>query len=634
MTNKLPENIKLMSSIEFIEAVKSDDDKKAKCATFKMEAYTGAKMQLGYWPSPVVVDVAGISVSEKSRPILMNHDPLKIVGHTSSVKVVGGSLFVDGVISGTGEAAQEVVGASKNGFPWQASIGASVKKTEFIEEGEKAEANGQSFDGPVYIIRQCNLGEISFCALGADDATSVTVAASAVQHIQGEQTMEQEKTAPVTPEVDAIKASRDAMVAEVKRQGEIVKLAGKYPEIQASAISEGWSMEKTELAVSKKDLEALKASRPAAPSVNSGSAPVTRDVIECAFNMTAGISETELVKEFGEQTVSASRKQFKRGLGLQETIIEAARLGGKNLTAHDMKDGSVIRAAFSSADITTLVGNAMNKRLMVAYNGQENKVDMLSQVVETRDFKSFTSCRLNETGDYEVVAPGAPILSGALEEETASNQLKTYGQLIKITRENMINDDLGALMAVPERLGIRAQAAKLKAWGAALIASSKFSSGNANLITGSALGITTLSTAEKTMMELKDAAGDYLQLSAKFLVVPPALVATARQLVKSALIVTGENATKGDANPNYGVAEVVAIPNISAGVTSGSDTTWYLFANPAEAAFMQIAYLTGRRAPVIEAIDLSGEYLGVAWRSYFDFGIADIDKRGVIKATA
>ena len=44
-------------------------------------------MRLGGWPYPVVVDLAGMRVTRKSRPILKDHDRASIVGHTDDIMV-------------------------------------------------------------------------------------------------------------------------------------------------------------------------------------------------------------------------------------------------------------------------------------------------------------------------------------------------------------------------------------------------------------------------------------------------------------------------------------------------------------------------------------------------------------------
>ena len=116
-------------------------------------------------------------VTRKSRPILKDHDRGSIVGHTDDITINDKSLVVAGVISGVGTTAQEVIATSENGFPWQASLGASADKVVFIPEGKTAQANGREQKGPVYIARKSTLGEVSFVALGADDNTEARVAA-------------------------------------------------------------------------------------------------------------------------------------------------------------------------------------------------------------------------------------------------------------------------------------------------------------------------------------------------------------------------------------------------------------------------------------------------------------------------
>jgi hypothetical protein len=92
--------------------------------------------------------------------------------------IENGQLVARGVVSRDTDAAREVVVSSKNGFPWQASIGASVVKHEFVRDGETATVNGSEVKGPVNVVRQSVLAEISFVDLGADGNTSATVLAN------------------------------------------------------------------------------------------------------------------------------------------------------------------------------------------------------------------------------------------------------------------------------------------------------------------------------------------------------------------------------------------------------------------------------------------------------------------------
>ena len=187
--HKVPGGIYIRAEAGGVDLQAAAGDGKA-LRRFTMTAYTGGAMALGGWPYPVVVDLAGLAIGKKSRPILMNHDSGRIVGHTDTVGTDGGALTVAGVISGVGSAAQEVIGASDNGFPWQASLGASVRKAVFVPEGKTAAANGKSFEGPVYMVRQSKLGEVSFVALGADDATTAKVEAGRFPAGDGSNSME------------------------------------------------------------------------------------------------------------------------------------------------------------------------------------------------------------------------------------------------------------------------------------------------------------------------------------------------------------------------------------------------------------------------------------------------------------
>ncbi len=230
-------------------------------------------------------------VTRKSRPILKDHDRASIVGHTNDIAINEAKLEVAGVISGVGATAQEVVATSENGFPWQASLGASADKVVFIPEGRSAEANNREFSGPLYIARKSTLGEVSFVALGADDDTEARIAAgqrdevdefnddleddSELEPVNASLELDRKpkKVAAVNP---AISKMRREIVAESKRIAGIRTIcAGKHIEVEARAIEEGWSLSQTELAV-------LRIERPKAPEQQARQQVYRREVLEAA----------------------------------------------------------------------------------------------------------------------------------------------------------------------------------------------------------------------------------------------------------------------------------------------------------------------------------------------------------------
>jgi len=178
-------------AFEVIEAAEgAPDGDQPKVRRFSMTAYNGGKMWLNGYGLPVVVDLSGMKVSAKSRPMLRDHDRGKIVGHTESITVNSGSVRLKGLLSAANEHAREIAESADQGFPWQASIGARADRMAFVDDGETVKVNGRSFTGPIYVARQSTLKEISFVAIGADDNTSAKIAAGAAYSEGTEMTFE------------------------------------------------------------------------------------------------------------------------------------------------------------------------------------------------------------------------------------------------------------------------------------------------------------------------------------------------------------------------------------------------------------------------------------------------------------
>src|SRR5690606_19809887 len=137
------------------------------------------------------------------------------------------------VISRDTLAAREVVTSSKNGFPWQASVGASVEDFEFVKNDEPVLVNGRQHSGPLNVVRRSTLGEISFVDLGADGSTSASVIASSnfsegalevsVSESQTSANSETESTQPATSTVQA--AQPPAASVEASQTVEQIRVA-------------------------------------------------------------------------------------------------------------------------------------------------------------------------------------------------------------------------------------------------------------------------------------------------------------------------------------------------------------------------------------------------------------------------
>ena len=642
-----------------LQAAEAAEEGKPALRKFSMVAYTGGAMRLGGWPYPVVVDLAGMRVTRKSRPILKDHDRGSIVGHTDDIMVGDSRLEVAGVISGVGNTAQEVIATSENGFPWQASLGANADKVVFIPEGKTATANNREFKGPVYIARKSTLGEVSFVALGADDDTEARIAAGQSGNdveLDSEQP-DDDTTESDDSELDPVNASlemgskpkrpitsgvvskmRIEAAAESKRIAGIRKVcAGKHAEIEARAIEEGWSVTKTELAV-------LRIERPKAPDQQASQPMYRREVLEAACCLSVGLDETKLLKAYGERTLNAADPL--RHIGLRELVAECARLEGFDVPRVFGDGTATIRAGFSTMSLPGILENVMNKTLLSAYESTPIAAFDLCSIGTVSDFKEISRYRLLGTGGFEKVAPDGELKHGKLSDQKYSNKADTYGQILALTRHDIINDDLNAFMDIPRQMG-RSGAESIDELFFTLLLKNTafFSSANGNLLQGpdTKFGPESLTVAKTTFRKQKVGPGNKakdqkpINIRPEFLVVPVEFETDAELLMGSAQLMMDAQGTPTKIpvdNPHRNKYRVISTPHLSDSYYQGaSGSAWYLFANPNVLPAFEIVFLNGRRTPVIERVEMPANTLGMGFRSYIDFGVNSQDPRAAVKVT-
>lgn len=626
---------------------------------FRMIAYTGAAMQgVAGWRFPVVIDLAGLKIPKQQLPIRFGHDLFAGVGHTESIRVENGLLIAEGVISRDTEAAREIIVSAKRGFPWQASVGISVEEYEFIKKDQTVSVNGRQFSGPVNVVRKATLGEISFVDLGADGATSVQVTANFYPQKES-RTMEQDKqtqektleakgqpeqgagsaTSPNEPpktDEKTVQAQGDSGQAassgaadpaqEAERILAIRKIcAGKHPDIEAKAIDEGWDVRRT-------SLEVLQASRPKAPAVH---APRGIDdlpkVLTCALRLQSRDESVE--KEYDAPTLELASR-FRRA-PLREIARMCCAWEGVELPIW-ATPVETIKAAFSTRSFPNILKDTASKNLMSGYQATPLASVRVAKRLETVDFKPMSLAQL--TGDYRFL-PVAP--DGELQHAQPSDQgwtikVDTYGRLIGLTRQDIINDDLGAFTELPRQIGRGAALALEKAFWTMVeggVSAGFFSSANKNVITGvsSAFSVSALDSAVAKMRKQTDPDGNPIAARPKFVAIPPDLEATANQIYTSTvLLVAGQtDKTIGANNPHVGKYEPVVSEFLTG---NGASSPWYLLADPNDVPAFGVAFLRGQDTPTIEEADPDPKYLGVLWRGYFDFGVALLDPRGAVRA--
>ena len=392
-----PTSVQMTADAKFDLLSAASDDGESKLPRFRMLAYTGSPMRIAGWRHPVVVDLAGLAIPSQSRPIRFGHDATAGVGHTDNIRVSGGQLEATGVISRDTVAAREVVASSKNGFPWQASIGASVEEFEFVKDKQRVIVNGQEHAGPINVVRKSTLSEISFVDLGADGQTSASVAATAsTEPTEIEKEVEMPTAEPETPPVidatSTVEQIRAEAADELERIAGIRRLyAGQFPEIEAKAIREGWDLTKCEL-------EKLREQRPKSPAIHASDKSINGRMLEAACLMAGRVDNVESM--YDDATLSAAGDRFRGGIGLQELLLEAAWANG--YTGRNFRDSrAVLRYAFnpgleagySTIDIGGILSNVANKFLLDGFYSVERTWRNITAVRNVSDFKTVTSYR-------------------------------------------------------------------------------------------------------------------------------------------------------------------------------------------------------------------------------------------------
>jgi hypothetical protein len=642
-------------------------------------AYSGGKMNLPGWKHPVVVDLAGMDIPE-SVPLLANHENRTDarVGMVKA-KVVDGTLAIEGEIVSESAGAGDIIAQARSGADWQLSIGADVRRHEVIQAA--LDVNGKRQEGPFHLVRASILREVSVVAVGADRATTMHVAAKFILHNPGKgDTMPNEISNDVTapaaethpgenpqppkavaamavtaaaepaplqaaPDVNTLArdAAANAVKAERERVGAIQSACnGEYPEIERDAIKGGWSPD----AVIRKVLETMRAERPSASvAISVKTAPEGDDMrrtIEAAMCLRSGVGADALEKTYGGKVVEAGMREM--DMPLKQLVIECMKLDG--IAYSRGFDNETIRAAFSSVSLPGILSNVANKKLLQSYEAQPVTAMRLCSTGDLNDFKENDRFRLTDVGDLLPIAPDGEIKDGGVVEESAKNQLDTYGKKFCLTRKMIINDDLGAFMKVPTAMGNRAARLIDQLFFSRLLKNPVQGDGKAlfhgtrkNLLSGatSALSGDALKKAIQVFLDQVDADGQPISVEPRYLLVPTALKHLAIELTRGATLIMSGGADN-TVRPAINVLadenlQVVSSPYLANAAYDGaSDVAWYLFGAPEQIDTFEIGFLNGKRTPTVERGETDFNTLGMWFRVYFDLGVREQDHRGMVKA--
>ncbi|TCT08298.1 prohead protease/major capsid protein fusion protein [Aquabacter spiritensis] len=312
------------------------------------------------------------------------------------------------------------------------------------------------------------------------------------------------------------------------------------------------------------------------------------------------------------------------GLSMPEIARDCLRTRG--IATGGLSSAAVIERALSTSDFPLILGDTVGRTLRDGYRTATAAVRQLGRETTNRDFRAKHRLQLSEAPTLEKVLEGGEFKYGGLAEAKESYKIDTFGRIISITRQSLVNDDLGAFSDLARRMGRAAAAFEAQFLvnlltgnaGAGPTLSDGFGLFHANHgNTGTvALSTDSLTAARVAMRRQKGLVAEPIAVTPKSLLVPPELETLAETLVAAIT-----PAKVDDVNVFTSKLSVVVESRLA-------DTgRWYLVADPAEVDGLEYAYLEGEPGPQIDT-QAGFDVDGVKVKVRLDFGAGFVDWRG------
>jgi hypothetical protein len=324
-------------------------------------------------------------------------------------------------------------------------------------------------------------------------------------------------------------------------------------------------------------------------------------------------TDADLLSVLGRESGFAKKRYSPAVLSaFMETLDRASQ--GSNLAYYHLKEAMV------TADFPYLFGDVLDRSLMAAWGTTMPSWRNYIDVGTVRDFRAAKMLGIEGMGAVlDSVGERAEYPErGPSEETPITRQVSKYGGRFGISFEAMINDDLGALRDLPQKLveaarRTEALAASKMYVGTAGFNTALYTDGFDNIVNthagasanNPALSLANLAQAFLVLGGHKDIDGFPIVIDAVTLVVGPALRVTANNIINATEIMIASGGGAYNASDQIRVANwmrnnltVEVDPYISMTATSNASTAWFLFASKgAPRTAVHMDYLQGHESP-------------------------------------
>lgn len=623
-----------------------------------------------------VLLMSGVEMPDTGQiPLLDSHDRYStetLIGSGRNMRVEGdklmGRIFFSNAPEATGPYTK-----IREGHLTDVSIGYRVNEMIFVPEGKKSIIEGREFEGPLNVVTRWQPREISVCAIGADEAAKIRSASAApgkkpihkeehrmdeklrallVQRGLPETATDEEAWAfagtlevrsapppapPSPPKQSDEDTIREAVKAERVRVEEIYAMCRRFEmqDMAAKMVSDGVTLDHARAIILEKIAE--KSAAQAAPAYRP---PIT--VVKEERDKFRSAAEDSIILRSGMnmkiETPAPGAEEL-RGFTLRELAREALRIGGHRIHGNSME---LVGRALTTSDFPYILANVANKSLFAGWEGANETWSVWCATGSVSDFKTHYSVRAGEYSDLEEIPEETEYKYGTRAETRESYAIATYGKMFALSRQAIINDDLGALTNVPAGHG-EAAARKIGDLPyAVLTGNAAMGDGVAlfdaathkNLVahgSGAAPGVNTIAAAFLAMGTQKDLSGlRRLNIVPVFFIGPRNLQATA-EIFFNTMQYSDSNTIATDSSlastRNNIYAGNVLTRVYDARLDDATDSVaWYLAA--AKGKTITVFFLDGVQTPYMETKQ-GWSVDGVEWKVRIDAGAKALDYRGL-----
>ena len=487
--------------------------------------------------------------------------------------------------------------------------------------------------------------EVSIVPIGFDDAAvarnaeakssqAIIKTRAEVPSTQGEALMPTEDRTTETPAATeapdatitqndvqraATEASQQAVTAERKRVSDIqsaVRAARLDSSLAEELIREGVSIDVARQRIIDKWAEQ---EQPAAEvrgvraSVDTSLVSEMRQAAATALLARGGVEQhTDQSREFAGMSL----------LRLSEELLERNGVNTRGMSPHD-----IATRALSTSDLANIAGSVFNRTLLSGYESAPRTFVGVFRQSTASDFRAINRVRMSGAPALEEVKENGEFKYGKVTDEKETYSLATYGKILPFTRQTIINDDMDAMIRIPQLFGRAAADLESDIVWAIIVDNAALQDGTAlfhsthgNLAgSGGDISVTTVGAARAAMRKQTGMEGRLINVMPRWLIVGADSETEADQFLTDITPATQANAIPSSMRSLMPVVE----PRLTG-------NAWYLAADHNQVDTIEYCYLEGNQGVYIETRE-GFNIDGIEIKARHDFAAKAIDYRGLYK---